>query len=163
MKNRREFLATTIPAAALLTTSSGENRASVAGLSAEAEGERKSTVVNHSMPEGRDPADKAEDPRIRRGRLAGPEQVTKDATVAEIAADGTMTGLGKGTNNWICTPGAEKKMAPAHGPRRRSVGDVCWGAICASACLRNSVGRQRIPRRRQGCLDDVLRSDLSSE
>jgi hypothetical protein len=54
MKNRREFLATTIPAAALLTTSSGENRASVAGRSAEAEGRRKSTVMNHSMPEGRD-------------------------------------------------------------------------------------------------------------
>ena len=35
--------------------------------------------------------DRAENPRIRRARLSGPEHVTKDATVAEMAADGTMT------------------------------------------------------------------------
>jgi hypothetical protein len=44
-------------------------------------------------------SDKAEDPRIRRARLAGPEYVTKDATIAEMAADGTMTILFKGTNS----------------------------------------------------------------
>jgi hypothetical protein len=40
-------------------------------------------------------ADRAEDPRITRARLSGPEQVTKDGTVAEMAADGTMTVLVK--------------------------------------------------------------------
>jgi hypothetical protein len=54
--------------------------------------------------------DKAEDPRIRRARLSGPEQVTKDATVAEMAADGTMSVLVKGTNEWVCTPGNENKI-----------------------------------------------------
>jgi hypothetical protein len=54
--------------------------------------------------------DKAEDPRITRARLSGPEQVTKHATVAEIAADGTMTVLAKGTNEWVCTPGNENKI-----------------------------------------------------
>jgi hypothetical protein len=54
--------------------------------------------------------DKAEDPRIRRARLSGPEQVTKDATVAEMAADGTITVLVKGTNEWVCTPGNENKI-----------------------------------------------------
>lgn len=56
-------------------------------------------------------ADRAEDPRITRARLSGPAQVTKDATVAEIAADGTMTVLFKGTNEWVCTPGTKTKSA----------------------------------------------------
>jgi hypothetical protein len=54
--------------------------------------------------------DKAEDPRITRARLSGPEQVTKNATVAEMAIDGAMTVLVKGTNEWICTPGNENKI-----------------------------------------------------
>ena len=54
--------------------------------------------------------DKAEDPRIARARLSGPEQVTKDATVAEMASDGTITVLVKGTNEWVCTPGNENKI-----------------------------------------------------
>ena len=36
--------------------------------------------------------------------------MTKDATVAEIAADGTMTILVQGTNEWVCTPGNENKI-----------------------------------------------------
>jgi hypothetical protein len=52
----------------------------------------------------------AEDPRITRARLSGPEQVTKDATVAELGAGGTMTVLVKGTNEWVCTPGDENKI-----------------------------------------------------
>ena len=54
--------------------------------------------------------DRAEDPRVRRARLSGPEHVTKDATVAEIAADGNMTVLVQGTNEWVCTPGNENKI-----------------------------------------------------
>jgi hypothetical protein len=55
-------------------------------------------------------ADKGEDPRIRRARLSGPEVITKDATVAEIAADGKMIILAKGSNEWVCTPGDENKI-----------------------------------------------------
>jgi hypothetical protein len=47
--------------------------------------------------------DKAEDPRVTRARLSGPEQVAKNATAAEISADGTMIVLVQGkprpTNN----------------------------------------------------------------
>jgi len=110
MKNRREFLATTIPAAALLTTNSGETRAPLSGLSAVDDVKRNPEGFSDATPGGRDMADKAEDPRVRRARLAGPAQVTKDATVAEIAADGTMTVLFKGTNEWVCTPGDENKI-----------------------------------------------------
>jgi hypothetical protein len=34
----------------------------------------------------------------------------KNATVAEISADGTMIVLVKGTNEWVCTPGDENKI-----------------------------------------------------
>jgi hypothetical protein len=54
--------------------------------------------------------DKAEDPRITRARLAGPEQVTRDATVAKLGAGGIITVLVKGTNEWVCTPGDENTI-----------------------------------------------------
>jgi hypothetical protein len=110
MKTRREFLATTIAAAASLTNNSGQLSATLAGLSIAAESKRKDKVFNDSIPGGQDMTDKAEDPRVRRARLSGPEHVTKDATVAEIATDGTMTVLVKGTNEWVCTPGNENKI-----------------------------------------------------
>ena len=110
MKNRREFLATTIAAAALLTDSSGQTAAALSGLSIVDETGRKDPESNDSTPGGQGMADKAEDPRIRRARLSGPEQVTKDATVAEMAPDGAITVLVQGTNEWVCTPGNENKI-----------------------------------------------------
>jgi hypothetical protein len=109
MKTRRDFLATTIAVAALLTDSSGQT-AALSGLSTMDETGRKDAVSNDPAPGDQNMIDKAEDPRIRRARLSGPDQVTKDATVAEIAADGTMTVLLKGTNEWVCTPGNEDKI-----------------------------------------------------
>src|ERR1700720_2980035 len=110
MKTRTEFLATTIAAAASLSNGSGQTRATLTGLSVVDEIRGKDTVFNDSTQGCRDMADKAEDPRITRARLSGPEHVTKDATVAEIAADGTLTVLVKGTNEWVCTPGNENKI-----------------------------------------------------
>ena len=109
MNTRREFLATTIAAAALLTNSSGQT-AALSGLSTMDETGRKDTVSNDPAPGDQYMTDKGEDPRITRARLSGPEQLTKDATVAEMAADGTMTVLVKGTNEWVCTPGNENKI-----------------------------------------------------
>src|SRR5271156_2192243 len=109
MKTRREFLATTIAAAALLTNSSGQT-AALSGLSMVDVTGLKDKVSNDPAPGDEDMNDAAEDPRIRRARLSGPEQVTKDATIAEMAADGTMTVLVKGTNEWVCTPGNENKI-----------------------------------------------------
>ena len=48
------------------------------------------------MNKGSNMNDKAEDPRVTRARLSGPEQVTKDATIAELKRDGSMTVLVKG-------------------------------------------------------------------
>jgi hypothetical protein len=93
MKTRREFLATTIAAAALLPNSSGQT-AALSGPSTVDETGRKDAASNDPTPGGQYVTDKGEDPRITRARLAGPEQVTRDATVAEMAADGTITVLG---------------------------------------------------------------------
>jgi hypothetical protein len=45
--------------------------------------------------------------KIRRARLSGPSQVTANATVAEMDAQGRLTVLSKGTNEWTCFPGNE--------------------------------------------------------
>jgi hypothetical protein len=45
--------------------------------------------------------------RIARARLSGPSQITKDASVAEMDADGNLTILVQGTNHWVCFPGNE--------------------------------------------------------
>jgi hypothetical protein len=45
--------------------------------------------------------------KIRRARLSGPAQVTANATVAEMDAQGHHTILVKGTNDWVCFPGNE--------------------------------------------------------
>jgi hypothetical protein len=107
MKTRREFLATTIAGAALLTDSSS-HAAALSGLSTV--DETGQTVSKPPTPGGQYMADEAEDLRIRRARLSGPEHVTKDATVAEMDADGTLTVLVKGTNEWVCTPGNENTI-----------------------------------------------------
>jgi hypothetical protein len=54
--------------------------------------------------------DEALNAKIRRARLSGPTSITKDATVAEMDARGTMTILFQGTNKWICFPGNENKV-----------------------------------------------------
>ena len=111
MKTRREFLATAIAAVVLLTKSSALSAAQ-SGLSTADETRRKDSVSNNRVPGGQYMTDKGEDPRITRARLSGPEQVTKDATVAEMAADGTITVLVKGTNEWFAHRETKTKSAP---------------------------------------------------
>jgi hypothetical protein len=129
MKTRREFLATTVAAAALLTNGSGQTAPSLSRFPIADDTGRRDTESNDSALGGQDMTDRAEDPRVRRARLAGPEHVTKDATVAEIAADGTMTVLAQGTNEWVCTPGNENKIgAPphVHEPHGYAMDDGCY-------------------------------------
>jgi hypothetical protein len=49
--------------------------------------------------------------KIGRAERAGPYQITKDATIAEInRADGSITVLRQGTNEWTCFPGDENHV-----------------------------------------------------
>jgi hypothetical protein len=45
--------------------------------------------------------------KIRRALLSGPPSVTREATVAEMDAQGKMVVLRQGTNQWVCMPGNE--------------------------------------------------------
>jgi hypothetical protein len=48
--------------------------------------------------------------KIARAMLSGPPEITKDATVAEMGADGTLIILRQGTNDWVCVPGNEDEI-----------------------------------------------------
>jgi hypothetical protein len=49
--------------------------------------------------------------KIARAMRAGPSEITKNATVAEMDQHGNMTTiLRQGTNGWICVPGDENKV-----------------------------------------------------
>jgi hypothetical protein len=101
MGTRRDFVIAAIGTAASLSSSSGRSLV----LSKETDSD-----LLTAKTKGQQMQDRAEDPRITRARLSGPEQVTKNATVAELGADGTLTVLAKGTNEWVCVPGNENKI-----------------------------------------------------
>ena len=48
--------------------------------------------------------------KIARAMLSGPRQITQEATVAEMGADGNLVILRQGTNDWVCFPGDENKI-----------------------------------------------------
>ena len=54
--------------------------------------------------------DKILQARIARARLSGPSQITADASVADMDADGNIVILFEGTNEWTCFPGDENKI-----------------------------------------------------
>ena len=57
----------------------------------------------------RDELDKAV--KVSRAMRAGPRQITRDATVAEMDQHGDIVAiLKKGTNEWVCVPGDENKI-----------------------------------------------------
>jgi hypothetical protein len=63
--------------------------------------------ANPASPGAGTMADAITAEKIRRARLSGPSQVTANATVAEMDAQGRFTVLSKGTNDWVCYPGNE--------------------------------------------------------
>jgi hypothetical protein len=61
-----------------------------------------------TLPASEDDLEKAV--KIARAMRSGPAEITRDATVAEMDHEGTMTVLRKGSNGWICTPGNENRV-----------------------------------------------------
>ena len=51
--------------------------------------------------------------KIRRALLSGPDVITREATVAEMDAQGNMIVLRPGTNQWVCIPGNENIVGQA--------------------------------------------------
>jgi hypothetical protein len=81
------------------------------GRSVEAVSNDKSTggnaMTDNSM------ADEVLKAKIRRALLSGPDSITREATVAELDAEGKMTVLRQGTNRWVCVPGNENIIGAA--------------------------------------------------
>jgi hypothetical protein len=48
--------------------------------------------------------------KIARAMLSGPREITKDATFAEMGADGNLIILRQGNNDWVCFPGDENEI-----------------------------------------------------
>ena len=47
--------------------------------------------------------------KISRAMSSGPFHITRDATVAEMDAQGNLVVLRQGTNQWVCFPGDVKR------------------------------------------------------
>src|SRR3984893_15413172 len=58
-------------------------------------------------------ADEMVKAKIRRALLSGPDSITREATVAELDAQGKMTILRPGTNQWVCVPGNQNIIGEA--------------------------------------------------
>jgi hypothetical protein len=100
--------------------------------------------------------DRAEDPRITRARLSGPEQVTRNATVAELGADGTLTVLAKGTNEWVCVPGNENKIGEP--PMCMNPMGMLWITTDKRACRQEQVQVVRGSRVLRGPRNESIES-----
>ena len=48
--------------------------------------------------------------KIARAMASGPREITKNATVAEMGAEGRLVILRRGTNEWVCFPGNENEI-----------------------------------------------------
>jgi hypothetical protein len=48
--------------------------------------------------------------KISRAMMSGPSQITRDATVADMDAQGNLVVLRQGTNQWVCFPGDENEI-----------------------------------------------------
>ena len=158
MKTRRNFVATAIAAFASIAVASAQtdgNAVGVAGFHSPGGSQPPAVPVppptvdidsHHSKENSEDSRmkDQAEDPRITRARLSGPEHVTKNAMVAEIGAGGTMTILVKGTNEWVCVPGDENKIGAP--PMCMNPMGMRWmlDAMQGKAAPTNKIGRAHV-------------------
>ena len=107
--NRRNMLlagSTLAAASALSSTPSSPDQAGASGA--------YSNSAIAMMPPGKAvPASEQERVlgiKIARAMLSGPGEITKDATVAEMGADGNLVILLQGTNDWVCFPGDENEI-----------------------------------------------------
>jgi hypothetical protein len=55
-------------------------------------------------------AESIKNEKIRRAMLAGPSDISGEATVAEMDGNGQMTVLRPGTNDWVCVPGDQNTI-----------------------------------------------------
>jgi hypothetical protein len=83
------------------------------GAPARQAGEPDSQTEGTAMSEDTGISDEIVRAKIRRALLSGPDSITREATVAEMDAQGKLTVLRPGTNHWVCVPGNENIIGQA--------------------------------------------------
>ena len=104
--SRRGFLEAAAAAGVGLTTLSLPGRM-LRGSSLHRETDVQYSIGDSTMNGDNSMNDEVVEEKIRRALLSGPPSVTREATVAEMDAQGKMVVLRQGTNQWVCMPGNE--------------------------------------------------------
>src|ERR1700719_2397917 len=107
--NRRNILLAGSTLAAASALSSSLSSAQQAGAS----GAYSNSAITMQPPSKEVPASQQARvlaAKIARAMLSGPRSITKDATVAEMGAHGSLIILRHGTNDWVCCPGDENEI-----------------------------------------------------
>ena len=113
--SRREFVeAAAIAGAGLVTLSlSVQSRAGASQQRSVEDALSDKKTEDKAMSGDNSVSDEIVKAKIRRALLSGPDIITREATVAEMDAQGKMTVLRPGTNHWACVPGNENIVGAA--------------------------------------------------
>jgi hypothetical protein len=111
--SRREFVETAAIAGVGLATLSMSVKARGGSQQRIAEDASNDKQTEDIAMSGESVSDEIVKAKIRRALLSGPDSITKEATVAEMDAQGKMTVLRPGTNKWVCVPGNENIIGQA--------------------------------------------------
>jgi hypothetical protein len=115
--SRREFVETAIAGAGLATLSmSVQSQAGTSQRRGVENASHDTPMEDNAMSAMNEDNSMSEEivrAKIRRALLSGPDSITREATVAEMDAQGRMTVLRQGTNHWVCVPGNENIIGQA--------------------------------------------------
>jgi hypothetical protein len=107
--SRRAFVRYAALAGTMLATLGERVDAQIAGSGAYSNS-AIAGIPGTTTPGGLSPDAEVVEIKIKRAMMAGPAQITRDATVVDMNAHGQMVVLRKGTNHWVCMPGDENKI-----------------------------------------------------
>ncbi len=113
--SRRVFLGTAAIAGVGVATLGGSPTANAGSspLSGLAGASKNNSAEDNGMTQDDNLSYEIVKAKIRRALLSGPDSITREATVAEMDAQGKLTVLRPGTNRWMCVPGNENIIGQA--------------------------------------------------
>jgi hypothetical protein len=109
MVSRRAIVGHAAFFGAVMTALSSQARAEQVGLGSDSNATM--AMPSASQPAAPSSEEKMRSVKIARAMRAGPAEVTREATVAEMDSEGNFTTiLRKGNNDWVCVPGDENMI-----------------------------------------------------
>jgi hypothetical protein len=110
---RREFLEDAVIAGVATLSISVRAQVGTPREGGADDGSKNKSIGENAMSADDGIADEIVRAKIRRALLSGPKSIAREATVAEMDAQGKMTVLRPGTNRWVCVPGNENIIGAA--------------------------------------------------